>query len=60
MTIPSNRKSPDSINLGFFMPDFVATSLEVDLSGADLTDSELDGVMSVDFTGALNVNYDRS
>jgi uncharacterized protein YjbI with pentapeptide repeats len=42
------------------MPDFVATSLEVDLSGADLTDSELDGVMSADFTGALNVNFDRS
>ena len=60
MTIQSNRKSPDSINLGFFMPNFVVTSLEVDLSGADLTDAELDGVMSVDFTGALNVNYDRS
>ena len=60
MTIPPNRKSPDSINLGFFMPDFVATSLEVDLSGADLTDAELDGVMSADFTGALNVNFDRS
>jgi hypothetical protein len=42
------------------MPDFVATSLEVDLSGADLTDSELDGVMSVDFTGGLSVNFDRS
>jgi len=42
------------------MPNFVVTSLEVDLSGADLTDAELDGVMSVDFTGALNVNYDRS
>jgi uncharacterized protein YjbI with pentapeptide repeats len=60
VTIQSNRKSPDSINLGFFMPNFVVTSLEVDLSGADLTDAELDGVMSVDFTGALNVNYDRS
>ncbi len=41
------------------MPDFVATSLEVDLSGAELSDSELDGVMSADFTGALNVNFDR-
>jgi hypothetical protein len=60
VTIWPNRKSPDSINLGFFMPDFVATSLEVDLSGADLTDSELDGVISVDFTGGLNVNFDRS
>ena len=60
MTIPPNRKSLDLSNLGFFMPDFVATSLEVDLSGADLTDSELDGVMSVDFTGGLSVNFDRS
>jgi hypothetical protein len=60
VTIPPNSKSPDSINLGFFMPDFVVTSLGVDLSGADLTDSELDGVMSVDFTGGLNVNFDRS
>jgi uncharacterized protein YjbI with pentapeptide repeats len=42
------------------MPEFVVTSLGVDLSGADLTDAELDGVMSVDLTGALNVNFDRS
>ncbi len=60
MTIPPNRKSPDLSNLGFFMPDFVVTRLGVDLSRADLTDSELDGVMSVDFTGGLNVNFDRS
>jgi uncharacterized protein YjbI with pentapeptide repeats len=60
VTIPPNRKSPDLSNLGFFMPEFVVTSLGVDLSGADLTDAELDGVMSVDLTGALNVNFDRS
>jgi hypothetical protein len=60
VTIPPNRKSPDSINLGFFMPDFVVTRLGVDLSRADLTDAELDGVMSADFTGGLSVNFDRS
>ena len=43
------------------MPDFVATSVgQVGPGQVDLTDAELDGVMSADVTGGLSVNFDRS